>query len=565
MACEYTLNSEYRLPVDTAAFPPQDQDFDTPQQQPSLPQESSKPSQAGLFADPFTPGLGQTGPTSTMYKHTLKFPPAEHASFTESDAIELPDIRPYCPPKTDLDSLEALSALYRTHCTSLIDCVRFCKEKQFFRLYTSFHGTLTMPVQKLFAHPNLAPWIRECDWLMYQKMVRFVSQLTLQVAPPVVLKFLDTISKMLHGHLSRTFQGHPLHVLEAKLEPATLFAGLLHRMLRVNSTAHAAAALLMIDQTRDQMWADWVQYVNPKRIMESELPHCGAYAEVYTILVDDIRKLLAPMKSPAWLENQTHYQQNQQQNGTDTPLSASAMHMAFNSGNSMANGGISTDPSLNFDPSLGANANLSNETVIDRLATFLMSLPTRFPNTDTRTLLYCVSALGTAALREITVENGLSYQPWWITKVFVDEMSLWLASMGGFLDHRAPAADAVGREGAKEMEGGKERIDEKVGGQQHTQQQGTQSQQAQQQHEQQMHHDRVQGLNIDMGMNVNGNGNIHDAFNQNQFNSMTGMDFGDGGGIGQDLQQQEQQQQAQQHYHGHHHTGSNGAALDSKL
>ena len=425
-----------------------------------------------------------------------------------------------------------------------------------------------MPVQKLFAHPHIAPWIRECDWLMYQKMVRFVSQLTLQVAPPVVLKFLDTISKMLHGHLSRTFQGHPLHVLEAKLEPATLFAGLLHRMLRVNSTAHAAAALLMIDQTRDQMWADWVQYVNPKRIMESELPHCGAYADVHTILVDDIRKLLAPMKSPTWLENQTHYQQNQQHNGTNTPFSASAMHMAYNSSNGMANGTISTDLSLNFDPSLSGNANLSNETVIDRLATFLMSLPARFPNTDTRTLLYCISALGTAALREITVENGLSYQPWWITKVFVDEMSLWLASMGGFLDHKAPAAENVGREGEKEGEGGKERVDERVGGQQQPHQQGTQSQQAQQQQAQQMHHEQVQGLNIDMGMNVNGNGSIHDAFNHSQFDNMTEMDFGDGGGVGQDpshqhQHQQQQQQQQQQHYHGHHHTGSNGTALDS--
>ena len=504
-----------------------------------------------------------------MYKHTLKFPPAEHASVAESDTIELPDIRPYCPPKTDVDSIEALSALYRTHCTSLIDCVRFCKEKQFFRLYTSFHGTLTMPVQKLFAHPSIAPWIRECDWLMYQKMVRFVSQLTLQVAPPVVLKFLDTISKMLHGHISRTFQGHALHVLEAKLEPATLFAGLLHRMLRVNSAAHAAAALLMIDQTRDQMWADWVQFVNPKRIMESELPHCGAYAEVYTILVEDVRKLLAPINTPTWLENRTHYQQNQQLSKNDTPLSATTMHLAYGNANGNGNGNsngimngtINTEMNLGFDPNLNANPNLSNETVIDRLATFLMSLPTRFPNTDTRTLLYCISALGTAALREITVENGLSYQPWWITKVFVDEMSLWLASMGGFLDHKAPAAEKVGREGEREGEAGKET----VGGQQQQQQEQQDFQQQQQQqerhqhqnqHQQDMHHDSMQGLNIDMGMNMSGNGNggMHGAFDQSQFSNMTGVDFGNEG----------QNQQQQQRNHRDRNTDSNGMTMNSK-
>jgi regulatory factor X len=36
------------------------------------------------------------------------------------------------------------------------------------------------------------------------------------------------------------------------------------------------------------------------------------------------------------------------------------------------------------------------------------------------------------------VENGRSFQGWWLTKVFVDEMAQWLASLGGFLGHVAP-------------------------------------------------------------------------------------------------------------------------------
>ena len=332
-----------------------------------------------------------------MYEQELKFPPMGHDSFEENVEIELPDIRNYVPPKTDVDAANALIALYRTHCTSLIDSIRYCKEKQFYRLFTSFHGTLTVPVQKLFAHPDIAPWIKECDWLMYQKMIRNVSQLTLQVAPPTVLRFLDTISKSLHTHISKVFQGLPLHVLEAKLKPATLFAHLLHRMLRVNSTAHAAAVMLMVDQNRDQMWSDWVMFVNAKRIMESELPDCG-YEEVYKILTQEIRGLLLPLNTP-WLDNGSYYQES-----------------ASNSG----------------------NGNASNETVIDRLAAFLAGLPARFPHAKTRTLLQCISAIGSAAIREITVENGMSYGSWWITKVFVDEMSLWLASLGGFLDHKPP-------------------------------------------------------------------------------------------------------------------------------
>ncbi|KAJ9661740.1 hypothetical protein H2201_006411 [Coniosporium apollinis] len=396
-ATQLDFNSIPQLPADTAVFPSQDQHSDSPTLSPL---EGSSSSQGRLFTDPYTPSYSHGAQSSEMYKQTLKFAPPEHESFQDSDSIELPNIFNYVPPRTDVDAANALSALYRTHCTSLVDCVRFCKEKQFFRLFTSFYGTLTVPPRKLFVHPDLAPWIKECDWLMYQKMIRFVSQLTLQVAPPVVLQFLGTISKRLHGYISQVFHGHPRHVLEAKLEPATLFAGLLHRMLRVNSTAHAAAALLMTDQNRDLMWHDWVTLVNPKRIMESELPDCG-YEETYKILTQDVRSILQPLNTPTWLEHNTHYQD------AAAIANANGVGMHFNS-----------------------------DTVIDRIAGFLSRLPSRFPGASTRTLLHCISAIGTAAIREITVENGNSFNLWWITKVFVDEMSLWLASLGGFLDHQ---------------------------------------------------------------------------------------------------------------------------------
>lgn len=333
-----------------------------------------------------------------MYKQHLKFPPPGFGTTQESDTIELPNIQNYAPPKTDIDAANALTALYRTHCTSLIDCIRFCKEKQFFRLFTSFHGTLTVPVQKLFAHPDIAPWIKECDWLMYQKMIRFVSKLTLQVAPPVVLKFLDNIAKGLNGHISRIFHGLPHHVLEAKLEPATLYAHLLHRMLRANSTAHAAAAMLISDQNRDLMWRDWVTYVNPKRVLESELPNCG-YEEAHRMLTQDVKALLQPVNTEPWFEHGSHYA-SIYHNNAEQPTAT------------------------------------SSETIIDRLAVFLGELPSRFPQANARTILYCVSTVTTAALREITVENGTSLLPWWITKVFIDEMCLWLASLGGFLDYQ---------------------------------------------------------------------------------------------------------------------------------
>ena len=344
------------------------------------------------------------------FPQTLRFPSSNLPIFSESEPVNLPPIHSYLPTKTDQDTAEALFALYRTHCTSLIDSIRFCKEKQFFRLYTSFHGTLTVPVQKLFTHPNLAPWIGQCDLVMYRTMVRFVSRLTLQAAPVVVINILSNISANLHAHISKTFSTQPVHVLDAKLRPATVFAGLLHRLIRVNQSAHAAANLLTIDQNREQMWREWSTMVNPKRVMEAELPDCG-YDETYRILTTEMRSLLEPLQTPDDPYGFQAY--NFEENGSFAQfLQAQTMQPGSRSGTSA----------------------ISTENVLDRWSAFITSLPSRFPNAPTRTLLHCISAVGSGALRDITIMNGASYGHWWVLKIFVDEMALWMAEMGGFLE-----------------------------------------------------------------------------------------------------------------------------------
>ncbi|KAL1304484.1 hypothetical protein AAFC00_003474 [Neodothiora populina] len=384
--------------------------------QPSTESESrGPPSHAKLFAYPDTRGMVADNEGSVMYDQILRFPLKDESPSQENEAIILPDLHPFCPLKTDPDTADALVALYRTHCTSLIDCIRFCKEKQFFRLFTSFHGTLTVPVQKLLAHPNLAPWIQAVDTLMYQKMVRFVSRLTLQAAPPAVITILNNISTNLHAHISKIFSSHPVHLLQAKLKPAATFASLLHRLIRVNAAAHAAANLLTIDQNREQMWREWVTMVNPKRVMEAELPTCG-YEEVYKILTQDIRGLLEPLASPPFPDN--------------------ALFSFDNEAYGYAQNSFSNAFSNNLEQS---DNPASTENILDRWSTFLSSLPARFPQAKTRVLLHCISAVGTAALRDITIMGGASYQTWWVMKIFVDEMALWLAAMGGFLEHDASA------------------------------------------------------------------------------------------------------------------------------
>src|SRR5687767_2925461 len=134
-----------------------------------------------LYNQPDLSTIDSMDVTSTKTTLELAFMAPGDENMEQSDLLALPPIEQYLPPSTDADAAKSLSALYRSHCTSLVECIRYCKEKTFFHLYTSFQGTLTMPVHKLFSHPALAPWIEGCDLVLYQNMMRIISKLTLQV------------------------------------------------------------------------------------------------------------------------------------------------------------------------------------------------------------------------------------------------------------------------------------------------------------------------------------------------------------------------------------------------
>jgi regulatory factor X len=364
-----------------------------------------------LYLDPLSKNILKGPSSGNMVRRQLKFPTDEEASCHDDLPFNLPSIQDYLPAGTDIDAADALTALYRSHCISVIDCFRFCKEKMLWHHFTSFHGTLTVPVQKLLAHPNIAPWIKECDWLMYQKMIRFVAPLALQVVPIRVIDTFRAISTKLGSHISQTFQNHPAYVQDSKLGPATIFASLLDRLLRVNATAHAAANMLTNDANRDQMWHDWVVHVKPVRVVESSLPGCG-YTQVLEILTSEIRNLLGPLRTTSYL----------------------GMNSAFTNNEN----DISTTTTQHAHPELDDS---STEGVLDRWTNFLQTLPSRFPGADARLLLHCVGEVGSAALRDITMAQAVSFGSWWVTKVWVDEMLQWLAEKGGFMEHSAQSME----------------------------------------------------------------------------------------------------------------------------
>lgn len=356
--------------------------------------------------------------TSTKTKLELEFPPATDDGFEQSEPMGLPLIESYLPDGTDADAAKSLSALYRSHCTSLVECIRYCREKTFFHLYTSFQGTLTMPVQKLFSNAALAPWIEGCDLVLYQRMMRIISGLTLQVVPKPVLDTLRSISERLVPHIRESFQGQPQHVITAKEAPAAVFAGLLDRALRVNLTAHAAANMLSNPANRDQMYVDWITMIRARKVAEC-VPTRGM-DDVVDLLVTEMRDLLDPVNVPWEVEVLTIY------------------------------GDVA---SRSTRPSDHDGAASSGQNVLDRWVAFLRSLPSKFPYASHADLVWCVERVGTAVMRDLTLAQGKSFGSWWVTKTWVDEMVCFIAEQGGFMKQKsslattaAPNAEAAGKE-----------------------------------------------------------------------------------------------------------------------
>ncbi|KAI1311488.1 RFX DNA-binding domain-containing protein [Xylaria venustula] len=343
----------------------------------------------------------------------LAFPRDDDNIFDSSQPVILPRIEPFLPNGTDPDSARSLAALYRSHCTSLVECIRYCKEKTFFHLYTSFQGTLTMPVQKLFANPSLAPWIEQCDFILYQRMMRIVAGLTLQVVPKPVLDTLRSISERLVLHIRDAFQGQPRHVVRAKEAPATVFAALLDRALRVNLTAHAAANMLANAANRNSMYLDWITMVRIRKVAEC-IPTRGM-DDLVQVLLSEMRNLLDPTNVPWDIECLTLYGDKYQQGGQNS-------HTDDTDGDSTHN-------------------------MLDRWVHFLCSLPTRFPYATAADIVWCVQRIGTEVMRDLTIAQGKSFGSWWVTKCWIDEMVAFLAEQGGFMQTRSsiPAADHAKR------------------------------------------------------------------------------------------------------------------------
>lgn len=348
----------------------------------------------------------------------LEFPTTDGPS-VDTESLRLPDIHPYLPENTDLKIAAALTALYRSHCVSVIDSFRYCKERNLMRYFSAFHGTLTVPVQKLLSHPRIAPWVKECDWLMYQKMIAFVSPLTTQVVPKLVLDAFNSISQRLTAHIAETFKTQPVHVALARLIPAYIFCNLLRHMLDVNQAANAAAAWLCHPDNRNQMWFDFKTLVDPKEMMiRANVPSC-AEPSTEQILKHGVRALLTPLVDPSPSVAQHFFHQPDPQGETMAdryPVESSAIGEEYN--------------------------------FPDKWISFILNLPAVFPQHHSQCIIEKVNTLWDCILRRLTLGGAQSFSAWWMTKVFFHEMMLWQAEKGGFMNNTPSGLEESSKEAA---------------------------------------------------------------------------------------------------------------------
>ena len=342
---------------------------------------------------------------TNMLHRELKFPTSEVSNFPDNELLELPSIDPYLPAGADADAVRSLTSVYRSHCNLAIENFRFCKKKDFWQSYSSLLGLLTVPGQKLLAHPKIAAWIKSCDWLKYQKMMSIVQILALTKNHPKATRHMENVATELCSFISTSFQNQPQHVQDAMLGPATIFVSLLKRMFNVNNAAQAAAEILINDAGREEMWNEWMSHVKPPQIVQSALFGYG-YTRVLHILTQEIRDLLSPLYS------NTSF-------GIGTIFETTSAQSASN-------------PYQHSHPGMDTQ---STENHLDRWVHFLHSLPSRFPGLEARLLLNFIDVIGNAALRDLSRGAAPSLSGWWTVKMFIDETSHWLAEKGGFLEN----------------------------------------------------------------------------------------------------------------------------------
>lgn len=292
--------------------------------------------------------------------------------------IQLPDIKPFLPAGVDQDISATLEGLYKSHCNSIFESLRYMHLKNLFNLLSSFHTSLTSPVLKLYSCLEVLPWVILCDTIMYKAIIKMLAKLALQEIPVNVLDQLKQVADTYTDKISLSLISMPSKLVLGKLKLAKQFSQLISRLVRVSETSQTANKILSNELDRDIMYYDWKKFVNVKQIALKELPcegkNCDKVVEILTVKVEELLK----KQSPEFVKSST-------------------------------------------------------PTNLIEWGRYISKLPEEFSEVPAKLFLLCTSALLTSALREISLAGGAGFGAWWVLRCWIDEWVGWCAELGGFI------------------------------------------------------------------------------------------------------------------------------------
>lgn len=304
---------------------------------------------------------------------------------TSADAIELPLIYPYVPLDTDHDIADTLYLLYKVHVNLLFELLRYMQLKKFFACFCNFNLILTAPVIKLYTSDLIAEWIKQCDLVLYKRMMRMLTRLQFHTyIPAEMIMQLKLVAEGFVKAMTLNLLNHKASkpLMTGKLKLAKGFTNLLHRLIKVIETGQAALRILRDDDDKNNMVTDW-RRLDLAHIVRREVGCLAdAVATLERVLATDVVDMLTPASAP--------------------------------------------------------------KEILPALSHFLLELPGKFPGINPRLYVVVQQNLLTTCLREISFLSLLGFGAWWVMRCWVDEYVLWCFELGGFLAddiaraHRTP-------------------------------------------------------------------------------------------------------------------------------
>lgn len=350
--------------------------LDSPQSlNPHTPSFPGSPSTAGRMETPFSSAqLQELFQTSDLKYVPQLFSLIETSTDSLNQPLHLPSIYSYFGKDLDVDYdiADTLHSLYRVHCTSIFESLRYMHIKKMFALFPPFPAIFTAPVFKLLTSDQVADWVRDCDLVMYRAMLKMLTRLHLQTVPDEIMQPLKEVSREYVNKLSAVLHSKfPKPFVVMKLRLARQFTLILKRLIRCIETGTSALRVLSNPTERTLMLNDWLR-LDMHEIVLREVPCAHENVEsLVGILNDQLLKLF--------------------------------------SGDERESPGLA------------------------RYAAFLLELPSKFPKVNPWLFSLVCSNLLTTCLREMSLNGGQSFGSWWILRCWVDEYISWCFELGGFL------------------------------------------------------------------------------------------------------------------------------------